>query len=614
MSSGGFDSKAFVASLPRRPGVYRMYDADDKLIYVGKASRLRDRVASYFSTRDLAPKVAVMVRRIARMEVTVLNTETEALLQECALIKAHRPRYNITLRDDKTFPYILIPSGHPFPRLVWHRSHRRQPAGRLFGPYPNAGAAKEVMQQLQKLFRLRNCRDSFFAHRTRPCLQYQIGRCSAPCVGLIDETDYTRDVEAAIAVLDGKSDALAALWRERMASHAEAREYEQAAQLRDRLSGLQLVQTRQLTQTRRGGDVDVFALAGEPGEYVICVLPVREGQTLGTLSYVPANAVDEPQEALSSFLMLHYERETPPDEVLVALSDESAAVLAAALSERAGRQIQVHRPQRGLGVRWLQLAEENAQATLRIKQTQREREGEGFEQLVAALHLSSTPERIECFDISHTMGEGTVASCVVFGAEGALKKEYRRFNIEGVSAGDDFGALRQALLRHGRRIAKGERPRPDLLLIDGGAGQVQAAAQGLLEAGLVADGGSGIRLVGVSKGADRRSGQERLHLYPGGEVVVLPPDSPALHLIQRVRDEAHRFAITGHRRRRAARFRESILEAVPGLGPSRRKALLTQFGGLQGVLRAGLEDLASAPGIGAQLAASIYDHLHPGAR
>ncbi|MFT3905000.1 MAG: excinuclease ABC subunit UvrC [Steroidobacteraceae bacterium] len=609
MSAALFDPRSFVASLPRRPGVYRMYDESGELIYVGKATRLRDRVGSYFSKSQLAPKVAAMVKRIARIEVTVLGSETEALLQECALIKNHRPRYNILLRDDKSFPYILIPAAHPFPRLVWHRSARRPPPGRLFGPYPNPGAVKEVLQQLQKLFKLRNCRDSFFAHRTRPCLQHQIGRCSAPCVGLIDAADYGRDVEAAIAVLEGKSDLVSRLWRTQMEQHAEAREYEQAATLRDRLSGLQLIQTRQLTDTRRSGDVDVIALAGEPGQYAICVLPVRDGQTLGTMAHFPAHAVDEPGEALSSFLMLHYSRESPPAEVLAPLDEDSAQAVGAALSERAGRNIQVHRPQRGLGVRWLQLAEENAQAALRINQTRRQRAGEGLAQLAEVFHLPAAPERIECFDISHTMGEGTVASCVVLGPEGPLKKDYRRFNIEGITAGDDYGALHQALLRHGRRIVSGERPRPDLLLIDGGPGQVQAAADGLLEAGL-----SEVRLVGVSKGPERRVGQERLHLYPEGEIIALPPDSTALHLIQRARDEAHRFAITGHRRRRAARFRESILETVPGLGPARRRELLTRFGGLQGVLRAGLADLENTPGIGAALAASIYDHLHPGIR
>lgn len=599
--------RAYVAQLPRRPGVYRMYDAAGTLIYIGKASSLRDRVGSYFSTRNLAPKVAAMVRRIARIEVTVVNSETEALLLECTLIKTHRPRYNILLRDDKSFPYILIPEGHPFPRLVYYRNPRR-PTGRVFGPFPNAQAAKTVLQHLQKTFKLRNCRDAFFANRSRPCLQYQIGRCSAPCVGLISVEDYGRDAVAAIAVLEGRSAEVADHWRAQMEARSAELNFEAAAQLRDRLADLQAVQTQQLTNTRAQGDRDVIALAGEPGQYAICVLPVREGNTLGTATHFPATSVAERSEALSAFIMLYYSSTALPPEILIGEELEEAPALASALSSRAGRPVRVHVAQRGLGRKWVALALANAEQALKQHMARRDQIQLALQSLVEVLQLKATPARVECFDISHTMGEGTVASCVVYGTEGALKRDYRRFNIEDVAAGDDYGAIHQALLRHARRIVSGERPRPDLLLIDGGAGQLQAAVSALAEAGL-----TDLPVFGVSKGADRRPGQERLHRVDG-TVLAQPPDSPALHLIQRVRDEAHRFAITAHRKRRAQRFRESILETIPGLGPSRRRSLLSHFGGLQGILKAPMADLAAAPGIGAALAASLYDHLHPGVR
>ncbi|HTP38315.1 MAG TPA: excinuclease ABC subunit UvrC [Steroidobacteraceae bacterium] len=599
--------RAYVAQLPRRPGVYRMYDAEGTLIYIGKASSLRDRVGSYFSKSGQAPKVAAMVRRIARIEVTLVNSETEALLLECTLIKAHHPRYNILMRDDKTFPYILIPEGHPFPRLVYHRTPRR-PVGRVFGPFPNAQAARTVLQQLQKTFKLRNCRDAFFANRSRPCLQYQIGRCSAPCVGFIDVEDYGRDVAAAIAVLEGRSAEVADGWRRQMEARSAELDFEAAALLRDRLADLQAVQSQQLTNTRAQGDRDVIALAGEPGQYAICVLPVREGSTLGTATHFPASSIAERGEALSAFIMLYYSTTAVPPEIVVGEQLEDCASLAAALSSRAGRQVQVRVAQRGLGRKWVAMALANAEQALQQHVARHDQIELALQSLADALSLPGPPARVECFDISHTMGEGTVASCVVYGAEGALKRDYRRFNIEDVAAGDDYGAIHQALLRHARRIVSGERPRPDLLLIDGGAGQLQAAVAALAQAGL-----HDVPIFGVSKGADRRPGQERLHRVDGG-VLTLPPDSPALHLIQRVRDEAHRFAITAHRKRRAQRFRESILETIPGLGPSRRRSLLGHFGGLQGVLKAPMADLAAAPGIGAALATSIYDHLHPGVR
>jgi excinuclease ABC subunit C len=607
MSDTAFDLKGYVATLPQRPGVYRMYAADGELLYVGKAARLRDRVGSYFSNHDLSPKVVAMVRRIARVEVTVVNSEQDALLLECNLIKAHRPRYNIMLRDDKSFPYILCSPGHEYPRLVFYRGPRQRNS-RQFGPFASAHAVKEVLQHLQKVFKIRNCRDSFFANRSRPCLQHQIGRCSAPCVGLISRADYAHDLEGAIGVLEGRNAEVIGALQQRMESAAAALQFEDAARLRDQLRELQEIRSQQIANAQRRADTDVIAIAGEPGQYAICVLPVREGQNLGTASHFPASALSEPADTLADFLLLYYSREPAPPEILINIALTDQQPLALALELAAGRALELRVPQRGLKRQWLQLALDNARNALRMRSLRAELAVEGMQLLARVFDLPKPPERVECFDISHTAGEGTVASCVVFTPDGALKSDYRRYNIEGVTPGDDYGAMHQALLRHGARIVSGERARPDLLLIDGGPGQLDAALSALTEVGC-----QGLALVGVAKGADRRPGQERL--FRAGEAfpVVLQADSAALHFIQRVRDEAHRFAITGHRRRRARRYRESILETVPGLGPARRRAILTHFGGLQGVMRAGVADMEKVSGVGAAMARSIYDHLHPGA-
>lgn len=605
-SPNAFDPQQFVATLPSRPGVYRMYDASGELIYVGKAARLRDRVGSYFKARSDSAKVAAMVRRVARIEVTVVDSETDALLLECNLIKAHRPRFNILLRDDKTFPFILCAPGHEFPRLQFWRGLRR-PAGQLFGPFPSAHAVKDVLLQLQKVFRIRNCRDSFFAHRSRPCLQYQIGRCTAPCVGLISAADYRRDLDSALQVLAGGSEALSEELEARMASASAALQYESAARLRDQLAGLSRLQSQQIATAPRARDLDVIALVGEPGRYAVTLLTVRDGQSLGTTNFFPA-ALGEPAETLAEFLLLHYTGQAPPGEILINLELPDHEAVAEALVTVSGRGVRLHRSGRGLPGRWLELAEQNAREALRMRAERHDAIAQALEALTSTLALPRTPERIECFDVSHTGGEGTVAACVVFGPDGPLKRGYRRYNIEGVAPGDDYAALEQALARHGARIVAGDLPRPDLLLIDGGAGQLRAAQLGLERAHC-----EGLTVLGISKGPDRRPGQERLH-WPGDAVpVALPADSPALHLLQRVRDEAHRFAITGHRRRRARRYTESILETVPGLGPARRRALLVHFGGLPGVLRAGVADLARVAGVGTALARTLYDHLHPGA-
>ena len=604
--NAAFDAKSFVAALPRRPGVYRMFDRGHELLYVGKARSLKDRVGSYFNAGNVTPKVQALVQLIADMEVTVTHSETEALLLEFNLIKAHRPRFNVVLRDDKSYPYILLGTDHAFPRLTLYRG-ARTPGARYFGPFPSSTAVRETLNQLQKLFRIRNCRDSFFAHRSRACLQHQIGRCSGPCVGLISPEAYAQDIEAAVKVLEGRNDEVNTLLRTRMQAAAEHLEYERAAQLRDQLAALREIQAQQVVTAENERDVDIFAIAGEPGEYAVSTMLVRGGRNLGTTSSFPRAAFAEPEEALSSFLMQYYAHHEPPPEVLVGRRLEDAEALAEALAERAGHALEVRCPARGLGARWVEMAHENAEQALRMRLARRQ----GMEEMLAALahelDLPAPPARMECFDISHTGGEGTVASCVVFGPEGPLKKEYRRFNITGITPGDDYGALRQALKRRYTRVRNEEVPAPDLLLIDGGLGQIEG-----VHAELTALGVSGVALVGVAKGPDRRPGQERLFVYGEPTARIPAAHSPASRLIQRIRDEAHRFAITGHRRKRARRYTESVLETIPGLGPAKRRALLTHFGGLQGVLRAGVADLAQVNGIGASLARTLYDHLHPG--
>jgi excinuclease ABC subunit C len=606
-----FDPKDFIPTLPRRPGVYRMYSAPGdeggtELLYVGKARNLRDRVGNYFHASNVDPKVQALVANVARIEVTITNSETEALLLEYNLIKEHKPRYNIVLRDDKSFPYVYLPTGHEYPRLVFYRGPRNLP-GRYFGPFPSAYAVRDTLQSVQKIFRIRNCRDTFFENRSRPCLQHQIGRCSAPCVKLISREDYARDIAAAVKVLEGRNDEVNTELTAAMEKAAESLQYERAAALRDQLAALKQVQSQQIVTAEGDRDIDVFALVGEPGEYAVSVMIIRGGRNLGSTTYFPKGALAEPNEALASFLMQYYAETPPPAEILVNLELAEAEALMAALADRAGSQSRLWRPSRALPARWMAMTVENAEQALRMRRARRADVEEMLVALGALLGLERAPRRLECYDISHTAGEGTVASCVVYGPEGPLKKEYRRFNITGVTPGDDYGALRQALRRRYERVKAGEVIAPDVLLIDGGLGQINEVYSELAPLGF-----EDLKLVGVAKGPDRRAGQERLFVH-GAEAPIAPgPDSPALRVIQRIRDEAHRFAITGHRKRRARRHNESVLETVPGLGPAKRRALLRHFGGMQGLMRAGVGDLETVAGIGTTLARTLYDHLHPG--
>lgn len=604
--AGQFDAKSFVDGLPSRPGVYRMMDVAGEILYVGKASSLKNRVASYFQPSNVHPKVQALIAKTARMEVTITNSDTEALLLELNLIKKHKPRFNIILRDDKSFPFLHFSTAHEFPRLSLYRGSRREP-GRFFGPYPSAGAVRETLQQLQKLFRLRNCEDSYYANRSRPCLQYQIQRCTGPCVGLISSVRYAQDVGAAIKVLEGRNDEVNQDLARRMDSAAERLEFEEAGKLRDQLAHLKTVQAQQIVTAEQRHDADVIAVAAGGGDYCVALMFVRAGRSLGSTTFFPRAPFAENPEVLAAFVAQYYaEREAPP-EIIVDHDFEEIPLLETALSARAGRRVRIAASVRGIRARWLEMMQQNAAHALQMRGLARASIEAKLEELRDVFDLDEIPARLECFDISHTGGTDTIASCVVFGVEGPVKSEYRRFNIAGTRPGDDYAAMRQALLRRYKRVRDGEVPAPDVLLIDGGKGQLAEAKRVLEELGL-----TGITLIGVAKGADRRAGQERLFLLGRDTPTILPPDSSALHLIQRVRDEAHRFAVAGHRRKRAKRHSRSILETIPGLGPVKRRELLQQFGGMQGVMRAGIDDFVRIRGLGRSLAEVIYEHLHPG--
>ncbi|MGD8964721.1 MAG: excinuclease ABC subunit UvrC [Gammaproteobacteria bacterium] len=602
----GFDPRPVLKRLPHRPGVYRFIDRRGGILYVGKARDLRKRVSAYFRTGIPAGKTGQMVLQVADIEVSVTGSEGEALILENELIKAHRPRFNVLLRDDKSYPFIHLSSRHPFPRLSFYRGSRKID-GRLFGPYPSAGAVRETLGLLQKLFRIRSCEDSFFSHRSRPCLQYQIERCSGPCVGLVSAEDYQENLDRAVRFLEGRSDDVIDELAEKMESAAEKLEYEEAARYRDQIGRLRQVRQHFATAHRDRGDMDLIATSEQAGIYCVSVIFIRGGRNLGSRTWIPGvHPGTSAEEVIGAFVTQFYNGRPVPHEVIVDRCFEEASLLEDALAERAGRKVTIRHRVRGERARWLELAAENATHGLHLHIASKAGMLEQLTALGEALGLAESPQRIECFDVSHTGGESTVASCVVFGSEGAIKADYRRFNITEVAAGDDYGALRQALMRRYTRIKRGEAALPDLLLVDGGKGQLGEAVGVLDELQI-----EGVDVGAVAKGRSRRPGQEQVFLAGRKRPFILRPESPALRLIQQIRDEAHRFAIAGHRQRRGKARRRSILEDVPGLGPKRRSLLLREFGGLHGVDKASIEDLAKVRGISRSLAEKIYNTLHP---
>jgi len=599
-----FDGKAFAKTLTTQSGVYRMLNRKGEVIYVGKARNLKSRVSSYFRADNLSPKVAAMVPHIRGIEITVTQSDTEALLLEYNLIKQLRPHYNVLLKDGRTFPYVHL-TDEPVSRIMFYRGARTS-KGRFFGPYPNGVAVRDTLNQLQKLFKLRSCEPSVFEHRTRPCLQYQIKRCSGPCVGMISEADYQADVAAAVKVLEGRNDDVAKNLSQRMEQHATQLEFEKAAVIRDQLAALKAMQARQIVSADVHFEADVVGSVQRSGVMAVSVMFIRAGRNLGTTTYFLNVPHEEDAESLMAFLTPYYIEHTPPELILISESGDELHTLQSALESQYGKAVQFESPKRGLKHQWLEMCRSNAEQALAQRLLSRESLSQQFKELTAVLGMAAPPRRIECFDISHSGGELTMGSCVVFESDGAKKSDYRRFKIEGHAAGDDYAAMREVLSRRFKRIIKGETPMPDLLLIDGGLGQIEQVNEALTELMVEKP-----LIVGISKGADRRVGQERLHLFGAEAPLILGSDSKALHLLQRIRDEAHRFAITGHRAARAKARQSSILEDLPGLGAHRRRLVLKQFGGIQGILGAGIHDLAAVKGIGQKLAEVIYERLHP---
>ncbi|MDE0285077.1 MAG: excinuclease ABC subunit UvrC [Gammaproteobacteria bacterium] len=602
------DLKKSLEKMTHHPGVYRMLDADGTLIYVGKAKDLKKRVASYFGKKPDSPKTRALIRQLRDVDVTVTRTEAEALLLESNLIKQHKPRYNVVLRDDKSYPYLYLSTDNEFPRLSFYRG-AKSGAGQYFGPYPSAKSARRTLNLTQKLFRIRQCDDNFFRNRSRPCLQYQIKRCTAPCVGLVSPGDYREDVKHTVMFLEGRNEEVIRELTAPMQKAADGLDYERAAQYRDQIISLRKIQENQYITAPRG-ELDIVACYMEGGYACVQVFFIRGGLNLGNKAFFPGHTGELTEaQVLNAFLPQYYltgSRNRPaPGEILVSHPVADAETLMTLLSERRGKSVRLRQRHRSERRKWVEMALNNAEIALRTRLSSRDDYVSRFENLQGSLGLNEPVERIECFDVSHTSGEATVAACVVFNHGGAVKTDYRKFNIKDAPAGDDYAAISQAFNRRYSRIKKEEGKLPDLILIDGGKGQVGSIRAVAEELQL-----DEVTLLGVAKGKARKPGMERLVFSDGKTEASLAPDSPALHLIQEIRDEAHRFAVTGHRQQRNRKRSRSVLEDVEGVGSKRRRELIRYFGGLQGVSRAGVEELARAPGISHNLAKKIYASFH----
>lgn len=585
-----------------------MLDTAGEVLYVGKAKNLKNRVGSYFRSKQQSPKTAALVEKIHSIEVTVTHSETEALLLEQTLIKSLKPPFNILLRDDKSYPYIYL-SKQEFPRLAYHRGSKKLP-GRFFGPFPSAASVRDTLNLLQKIFKVRQCEDSFYKNRSRPCLQYQIQRCKAPCVGLVTPQEYEADVRHTIMFLEGKDREVREELTSEMNQCAERLQFEQAAVLRDQLESLTHVQSQQFVETESGGSADVFAVAIRSGLACVQIVYVRSGRVMGNKTYFPSlKSEASVEEILDEFVPQYYLNKAIardfPQTILVPTDFESQDSLIEAIQQQEGRNVAITSNVRTARRAWLRLAQTNAEQYLSSHIANKENLFQRYESLQAALSLPEIPQRLECFDISHTQGEGTVASCVVFEHSGPVRNQYRRFNIEGVNAGDDYAAMEQALTRRYTRLKKGEAKLPDILIVDGGKGQLRQAKEVLQNLQV-----QGVLLLGIAKGETRKPGLETLFLEETGVGFELDRDSPALHLIQHIRDEAHRFAIMGHRNRRDKKRKQSVLEDIPGVGPKRRRELLNHFGGLQGLTKASQHEIEKVPGISNKIAEDIYAALH----
>ena len=602
-SSAIFDPKPILKNLPNLPGVYRMINAVDEVIYVGKAKDLKKRVSSYFNKNLPSPRTRMMVSNIRKIETTVTRSEAEALLLENNLIKGLMPRYNVLFRDDKSYPYITLTKDN-FSRLAFHRGTQRA-GNQYFGPFPNSTAVRESIQLLQKVFKLRTCENSIFSNRSRPCLQHQIERCTAPCVGFISEEDYRNDVNQAAMFLQGKTNEVIDALGEQMNTAATNLDYEMAVVFRNRMQALRQVQAKQFVSDFNVSDADVIACAELQGQHCINLVMIRGGRHLGDRSYMPKNTDGETLEnSMEAFLAQHYVAQNTPPLIVTGIKIETE-VLEEVLTEQAGRKVKINTNAVGDKRVWLKMAQTNAELALGQRAATSANQSAKLLALRDALRLPESTERIECFDISHTMGEATVGSCVVFDRGDMQNSEYRRYNVTGITPGDDYAAMRDVLTRRYKKVAAGEGVRPDLIFIDGGKGQLGIAVEVMAEVGL-----EDILLVGIAKGEERRPGLETMIFSDTGEMLNLEKDNKGLHLLQQIRDEAHRFAITGHRAKRAKARMHSSLEDIEGIGAKRRKALLTRFGGLDGVKSASIDEIANVEGISQTLAEKIYGVLH----
>jgi excinuclease ABC subunit C len=604
-----FDSDSFLKNLTSRPGVYCMQDEEGKVIYVGKAKNLKKRVSSYFKRGQAdSPKTQVMVKQIENIEVTVTHTENEALILENNLIKSYKPRYNILFRDDKSYPYLYLSTDHKYPLFRYHRGALKG-NGKFFGPYPGAGSVRSTLNLLQKLFLVRSCEDSVFANRSRPCLQYQIKRCTAPCVGYISEENYRRDIDNATLFLEGKNEDVIKSLTEPMQKASDALEFEVAARLRDQIRSLRHVQEKQHI-TSEGGDIDIIACAINANQACIQLVFIRSGLNLGSRNFYPKHIEEQSEsELVKAFLSQFYLNESSqqkiPVEILLSHDFDEINLLEEVLSEKAGKKIKLKANVRGERSKWLTMAKENVDLTIKQKIASNKNQHKRFDALQKLLELKEPIEQMECFDISHTQGEATVGSCVVFGPDGPINSKYRQFNIENIKGGDDYAAMSQVIRRRYTRLVKENTRLPDLILIDGGKGQIGVAKKELYELQL-----THIPILGVAKGPSRKRGLENLILALENKTIDCDSSSPALHLIQHIRDEAHRFAITAHRQRRKKKRGRSKLEEIEGIGNKRRQSLIKHFGGIQGVAKAGVDDIAMVSGINMNLAKKIYDTFH----
>ena len=602
-SPESFDAQAFLKTLTQQPGVYRMLDGDT-LLYVGKAKNLKKRVSTYFNRGQASPRIQSMMKLVSGVEVTVTNTEAEALLLENNLIKEHRPKYNILLRDDKSYPYIYLSSQRKYPGLNFYRGSTKR-KGEFFGPYASVGAVRETLNLLQKTFKIRQCDESFFKNRSRPCLQYQIERCTAPCVELISAEQYQADVDYARRFLQGKSSEVINHLVTEMETYSNQQKYELAAKTRDMIEALRQVSQQQYV-SELSGDCDIITCKVNDTLACVQVFRVRNKMNLGNKCYFPKIPHDyTPAELLTAFIGQYYLQRRPPEEIITSIEPADRKLLEEMLSQQRDKKVKVTSSVRGKRARWLEFATKNVVTAFETRLASQSGMEQRYQALEELLDLAEPVQRMECFDVSHTRGELTVASCVVFDRQGPCKAEYRKFNIENITPGDDYAAMLQAITRRYTRLKKGEGKLPDILFIDGGKGQLTQAENVMQELQI-----DNVLLVGVAKGVDRRAGLEQL-FTPESKTPLLPAhDSLALHLIQQIRDEAHRFAITSHRKRRSKSRNTSPLEGISGLGPKRRQTLLKYFGGLRGITRASEQELAKVPGISKQLAHTIHDVLH----